>query len=268
MHNHDLDLVASLAEGRLPAGAAATAEKDINECSRCSSELVAHRTALEALAEAPRPTLTEAEAVVLRSSVAEAIGLNLSPPVPGPPKRKVPWGAIALAGASLAAIVAVVPVMGLLSTSADDDAGEVVAATFAEQDTELRSETSAAAPGGGLDAAPEVAEPAEAEALVVTTTVPATTLAGEDAAAGTDLMALWNSPDEMRAVLDDQTTVQRDAHACTDAAVEILGPDLSVVNVPVLIDGNPVSAYVVDTDGIDRLVAFDPENCTLLRTLP
>lgn len=271
MHSHDFDLIAALAEGSLTAETASASEADVAACVRCSSELEAHRSALAAVAAAPPAALTEAEAAALRASVAEAIGLSLEPvPEAASPRRRVPWGAIAVAGASLAAIVAVVPVLNLLSASSDDGAGDdIVAATFAVSGGESRVETDAEAPPAGEDPAPEAAALATedlAEAQPTTTVPASTTMAAGAAASGRDLEDLWASPDELRATLQDQVT--RGAHPCVDAAVEVLGPDLSVISVPVVLDGAAVVAYVTATEEGDRLVAFAPDDCMLVLVLP
>jgi hypothetical protein len=272
MHSHDLDLIAALAEGRLEADAAATAEAAVADCLRCAADLAAHRTALEAIATSPPVALTEQEVSTLRTAVAEAIGIATAPAPTSPPPRRVPWGAIALAGASLAAIVAVVPVLGLLSTTGGDDAGtDIVAATMEEPEPEPRLNAVEGSPGGDLDATPQPAEAADEEAAAaapITTTMPATTIAAEEVLAGRDLMTLWEAPEELQATLQDQSTIERDAQACADAALEVLGPHMRVIAGPLIHAETPVVAYVADVEGTARLVAFDPDDCSLVLVLP
>jgi hypothetical protein len=270
MHSHDLDLIAALAEGTLEANAAASAEAEINACARCSADLAGHRTALAAIASATPLALTEHEASTLRAAVADAIGLAAVAASSPPPKRRIPWGAIALAGASLAAIVAAVPLLGLLSTSGDGDtATDIVAATL-EPEPEHRLEAVEGSPGDDFDAAPEPAEAVDegVAAAPTTTTTPTTTIAAEEIAAGRDLMALWESPGDLETTLEDQSTIERDAQACADAALEILGPDMKFVAGPVMYAEMPVVAFMADVEGTDRLVAFNPDDCSLVLVLP
>jgi hypothetical protein len=98
--------------------------------------------------------------------------------------------------------------------------------------------------------------------------MPATTIAAEEVLAGRDLMTLWEAPEELQATLQDQSTIERDAQACADAALEVLGPDMRVIAGPLIHAETPVVAYVADVEGTARLVAFDPDDCSLVLVLP
>lgn len=123
MHSHDESLIAALAEGALEPGRAAAAEAELAGCARCSADLSAQRTALEALTALQPTALGDEERSRLRAAVAAGVGLPIADEAPSParrPRRPVPWGAIAVAGISLAAVLAMVPLAGLLTTAGDD----------------------------------------------------------------------------------------------------------------------------------------------------
>ncbi len=119
MHNHDLDLIAALAEGRLDADQARSAEESFAGCDECSTNLMAHRASLAATATAERPGLTMAESSELRRQVGDAVGL--SPRIEKAPQRR-PWMGLATAAAVVIALIAVAPLVNLLSTDSDDAA--------------------------------------------------------------------------------------------------------------------------------------------------
>ncbi len=121
MPRHDPDAIAALAEGRLDPEEAATLEREIAADPIAATQLAELRIALEAAAEAVRPELTVSERSDLRAAVADALGITtpdaVSQTVPG----RVPWGSLGIAAAALAGLIAVVPVVGLLSTGGADD---------------------------------------------------------------------------------------------------------------------------------------------------
>ncbi|MEE8330681.1 MAG: hypothetical protein V3R84_02835 [Acidimicrobiia bacterium] len=119
MHNHDLDLIAALAEGRLDADQARSAEESFAGCDECSTNLMSHRASLAATATAERPGLTMAESSELRRQVGDAVGL--SPRIEKAPQRR-PWMGLATAAAVVIALIAVAPLVNLLSTDSDDAA--------------------------------------------------------------------------------------------------------------------------------------------------
>jgi hypothetical protein len=162
MHDHDADLVAALAEGSLAAEAARSAASEIDACRECSTDLSAQRTALDAVAAAPIPALSTLEAAQLRSAVASELSIPVVPAVSGR-RRRTPWGAIAVAAASLAGIVAIVPVLGLLSTTDGGDAADTIPVALEESAAETTAGNDLRAATGEVDDAavtPDIAEPA------------------------------------------------------------------------------------------------------------
>jgi hypothetical protein len=151
MPRYDPDVIAALAEGRLEPKEAATVEREIAADPVAATQLAELRIALEAAAEAARPELTIAERSDLRTAVADALGIATPEAVAQSLPRRIPWSSLGIAAAALASLIAVVPVVGLLSTGGADDAAsldlaaEAVATTAAAQ-----LERSAAADETGL----------------------------------------------------------------------------------------------------------------------
>lgn len=153
MHNHDLDLIAALAEGRLDADQARSAEESFAGCEECLTDLTAHRASLAATAAAERPGLTMAESAELRRRVGDGVGL--SPRVEKAPQRR-PWLGLATAAAVVIALVAVAPLVNLLSTDSDDSAA--AATTIAETLVSAESSTEADSAEAPLATAPPATE--------------------------------------------------------------------------------------------------------------
>lgn len=166
MPRFDPDIIAALAEGRLPADEAARIEREIANDPAALADLTMHRTALEALTGAREIRLTDLERAGLHAAVADAIGLVDTAPQAATAPRRVPWGSLGIAAAALFGLVAVVPVVGLLNTAGDDDAAGAalppIATTVAESSSDGATEADTAAPeqsgilsSGGFDAAQE-----------------------------------------------------------------------------------------------------------------
>lgn len=174
MHDHDPDQIAALAEGSLAGEAAFAAEESLAGCEECLAELTAQRLALAAIAGAARPGLSMAESADLRRAVANAIGLA---PVPQPKASRRPWLGLATAAAVVVVLIAIAPVVNLLSTGSD--AGNAAETTIAEVTREGAVEEVAGSQ------APEttVAAPAEAPAAEAPTAGGDLTAAADDGGA-------------------------------------------------------------------------------------
>ncbi len=141
MSRHDPDAIAALAEGRLDSEEAATLEREISADPVAAAELVAHRTALKEMAEASRYELSTSERLALRSAVADAIGIAVPEPVAERNARRVPWGSLGIAASAVVGLIAIVPLVGLLSTGGGDETAAL----------ELPPETSTTAPAPELE---------------------------------------------------------------------------------------------------------------------
>ena len=188
MPRYDPDVIAALAEGRLNPEEAATVEREIAADPVAATQLAELRIALEAAAEAARPELTVSERTDLRAAVADALGITTPEAVAEALPRRVPWGSLGIAAAALAGLVAIVPVVGLLSTGGADDvasldlAAEAPITTVTAQ-SQARAATADEAEAGALVAEAEAddalttgeASGADAPAFGSSTTLPATT---------------------------------------------------------------------------------------------
>jgi hypothetical protein len=212
--------------------------------------------------------LRDDERSALHGAVASSLGLEVSAAPERERRRRVPWGAVAVAAASLAAIVAVVPLAGLLGTAAEsDDAATALAVTTVAgegEDAALppepaalevpgddRSETLGSVEGGESqeDAIPE-------ETYTATTTVgtersaPITVdeLAGRLAAGGLDL------------------PTSEEGAACADDALQLLGPGAAPLSLAVMVDEVTGIAYMAAD--ASAAAVFDPDGCRRLAQLP
>lgn len=269
MTRFDPELISALAEERLAPGEAEALEREIAGDPDAAAELAAQRRALAVLRGAPAVRLTEAESVLLRAAVAESLGLSSqAAPAASRARRRAPWGAIAVAAASLVAIVAIVPSIGLLNTGGDDATDTtVLAGTATEQEAATRDE--AAADGGQVLQAEPTPAAAEGEALSeeLAEAVPppvATTVAADMAAAVTAVdPALQRLFDENLAPDPDPTV-----DSCRDQAVGVLGVEtadgLSGALITLDEGGEAVVWFVEDDGGLDAAAAFSTSDCILL----
>lgn len=287
MHKHDDALITALAEGTIESGSAAAAEAEVAGCARCSAELDAQRSALAALSVLPAASLSDEERSRLRSSVAHALGLPTAAPEPRRERvrRPVPWGAIAVAGLALGAVMVAVPMAGLLNT-ADDGAAtlEMAATTSAasEADRAGGADLDSFDEDNAGDAVPEESQLAEAPttfdaegttgAAATTTTVPAaaTTVAETTTTVAETTTTLPVTVDELAALLatggtEDIVANERSAPCRAEArsaladGVRSLGPSIEV-------DGAPGIAYLSADGG--SVVVLSPSDCSVLATLP
>jgi len=164
MPRYDPDVIAALAEGRLDPKEAATVEREIAADPVAATQLAELRIALEAAAEADRPELTVAERSDMRAAVADALGIATPEAVAEALPRRIPWSSLGIAAAALAGLIAVVPVVGLLSTGGADNAASLdLAAEAAVTTAAAQLERSAAADETGLVVA--AAEAADAPTI-------------------------------------------------------------------------------------------------------
>ena len=130
MHDHDVDLILSLAEGGLSDEEAKAAETELAACPECSVELAAQRAALAALHAAPRVEMTAAERDLLHRELRRELRLEEEPRAAPPAGRRARWLAplagLATAAALVLAFVVVLPRNG-------DEAVPVAATAAPEQ---------------------------------------------------------------------------------------------------------------------------------------
>jgi hypothetical protein len=205
MPRFDPEVIAALAEGRLSAEEAARLEAEIGADPMAAAELEAQRAALTFIRDTPPASLDTAERTELRAAVADALGVVREPGA-ATATRRVPWGAIGVAAAALAGLVAIVPVAGLLSTGGDDTSFDLAAEA---PTTEVeRSET----------AADDSAEPA---AVAAAPTEEALLAEGDGGAGATGLGA---STEERTVVEDEGAEFSADSAAAAEAPTTSAAP--------------------------------------------
>lgn len=263
MHEHDTDLVAALAEGTLDGTEATAAEAAIAACPRCAADLAAQRTAVEATGSLGTARLTDAERTDLRASIASAVGLDLHPaPVESPTKRRrgIPWPSVAVAALSVLAVVAVVPLIGTLTTSGSDDAASSVELALTSSTVAEEQELDAAADdqaGGDADGERELAAATEAP----TTTLAATAESGDTFTAAATLDEIVEAADELLELAEPAP-----GRACGDAAADLFDDFADVSVAPVPLGDGEGRAYLVSPDGetVEGLVVFAADGCDVV----
>lgn len=197
MHEHDLDLVAALADGSLDRDAAGV-RRWVEACDVCAAEFRLQTGVRSALASPGPARLTDAERVALHARLEAALPQPAPAPVVTPRRSSAPawWRLVPVAGAAVLALA----VGGVIAGRSGDDAavGEATAAetvtSGAERAQGQDAATTTVVEQAGLldfagEGAPDPAPPAEEDgtaaggagdeetgspdATVPTTTIPA-----------------------------------------------------------------------------------------------
>ncbi len=283
MHEHDYEIIMTLAEGTLDEASAATAAAEIAACAECSSDLEIQRFAIAALADTPAVYLTAKESADLRTSLHRE--LSLARPMETRPKRSFSWAKwvpVAGVAAVFLAAVAFFPGMG---GDSDDAADEIVAA----------AETTAAASNGSFEMTYAPAQEASPEeraeqdmlagsdavdgAATETTEAPAATTAAP-ATTTSELPSVLEGLEYIGTIEDLDTAMLREEIAAdivplayvsdnaksfapdfADCALQNASPELAdSLGIPV--DSNPLLLGIVsDATGEEFvLVAYVPDN--------
>lgn len=285
MPRFDPEIIAALADGSLPANEAAAVQARIDRDPAARNELALQRIAVSAIRDTATPRLTDDERGALRAGIAAELNLATATDS-SPAPRRVAWGAIGVAAATLAALVVAVPIAGLLGTGGDD----AVAVSFAGDTTQPASDDGIARVGTPPtgDATPEptlgFAGPTSADA-------PGETLArgGTDATTTTDDAVLevtgaYALADDLMLIRSDPDALKNLGEAvaeetpCRVEAVEILGSEdlrfFPYADEEVAESGDIlVRDYIVYfiANGEDRggsLVAFAHGDCTASTEIP
>lgn len=288
MNRFDPEIIAAFADGTLSPDEAAAVEARIAADPEARAEVALQRTALSAVRAAVPPRLSDEERGALRAAIAAELHLAPSAATAATPPRRVAWGALGVAAATLTALVLAVPIAGLLTTGGGGD--DAAAITFAGDTTKIEagedarvgtaqgdvSPPSSLGPDDPLiGAAPD--DPATVGALDVTTTT--TTAALFETASGhtlaEDLLLIRSDPD----ALENLATPVEETTPCRDEARRLLGSDDLVyfthAGEMVGAEGDGVPRdYVVyyvdaDEDGwVGPLIAFPADDCTAPTEVP
>jgi len=267
----DHDLIAALAEGRLEPREAEEAERAIAADPEATAVLAAHRSALGAIGALQPATLTGSERSDLRTRVAAEVGLDLSPqPVA---RRRAPWAAISIAAATLAALVAIVPITGLLT-----DPGDSTAETLgvAEVDDAARTSSQDGQAPGEYDLGADAVTESDGTGDPVSTTEAAAIVSapvGEEARGAAEELSSWISTfaeDPSSPEMDDAVFEATEATGCVSEAriaLDAREEPLLVVELQYG-DGQALIFFTTADDMVASLVAFSPGDCSVLATLP
>jgi len=261
MPDHDHDLIAALAEGRLEPDRAAEAERVIAADPAASALLAAHRKALAAIATAPAVELSATERSSLRAAVSDAVGLDRSPqPVV---RRRAPWAAISVAAATLAALIAVVPLTRLLSDSSDTAA---ITVGIPETDDAARSTAEVGGAPAPADLGTAAAESDGTVEPVSTTAVAGAPTGQESPTLEERLVTLIAEPDELN---DERLSPTADT-ACGSEAEEQIGTPLGeLMFTELTVDDRPAMVFFTVVEGKPEMAAaFSVDGCELLESLP
>jgi hypothetical protein len=261
MSRYDPDRIAALAAGSLDPAEAAAFEAEIAADPRAAAELSAQRLALGAIRRAPAPVLSADERTELRRAVAAALHLEESPRLvaaAASTHRRVPWRPLAVAATALAALVAAVPLFGLLSVGGDGSAGTTVAIAA----TTTLPGDAATAEGQEYDLTDDGSS---AEAATLGATTPEIDLSGARAfgAAEKAVAALIADPGLLFG------PAPTDLVPCLDEA-RILLQAADPTGVRLALESGELAVWFLSDDGTTayRLVALDPATCEFLAAYP
>jgi hypothetical protein len=270
MAKYDPDRIAALASGALDPAEAAVLEAEIAADPRAAAELATQRLALEAVHRAPAPLLSDAERTELRRAVAAALHLEDSAQPAAAAlasRRRVPWRPLAVAAAALTALVAAVPLFGLLSVGDNEAAPTTIALSATTE-----SQDFATAGAEDPDTLGEEGGPGDAAILgtAATTTAAATTLPPQNLTremiyAGETVESLLADPARLFAIEADG------AVACLDEARILLqAADPAGLRLDPAEGGRAMVIWFLSSDGatVEDLVALDAETCELLAVYP
>jgi hypothetical protein len=271
MTKYDPDRLAALAAGSLDPAEAAALEAEIAADPRASAELAAQRLALDAVRRAPAPVLSADERTELRQAVAAALHLKDAeqPAAALTARRRLPWRPLAVAAVALAALVAAVPLFGLLSAGDDQSTMTTVALAVT---TEARGETAVTPENDDLTNAGAGITPSEGTLLTGTTSAATTTTAFGTASyeeraradadqAVTDLLAdpallFAPGPTAEPVPCGDEARILLKNGEPTGLRLDSYGIDLAI--------------WFLSADGasVQRLVALAPATCEFLAAYP
>jgi hypothetical protein len=259
MRKYDPDRIAALAAGSLDPAEAAAFEAEIAADPRAAAELAAQRLALGTIRRAPAPVLSADERTELRRAVAAALHLDESPALTAAPastRRRMPWRPLAVAATALAALVAAVPLFGLLSVGDNESAGTtaaVAATTTLSADAAEAGEYNLT----GEDSSPE-----------------ATTLGGTIAELDSPQARAFGQADKAVAdlIADPRLLFAPPPTGlvpCLDEA-RILLQAADPSGVRLTLESGEFAVWFLSDDGITahRLVALEPVTCEFLAAYP
>ncbi|MEX1208192.1 MAG: hypothetical protein WEE36_06205 [Acidimicrobiia bacterium] len=262
MPEFDHDLIAALAEGRLDPSEAAAAERVIAADGEATAALTQHRRALAAMRAASPATLTDGERNRVQMAVAEAIGLDRAPAPPAS-GRRAPWGAIGVAAVTLAALVAVVPIAGLLTSDQPDSSAVSLGIAEVDRSSARTAEDAGAEPMAGVDSTVQATDG-------MSTTPANGDFEGAPAAPDADVEeALTSLADDPAGGKERATAPTAETACAAEASDQIDASPDALEFIEMTIGDRQVLVFFTIVDGaLDGAAAYSPADCELLGTLP
>jgi hypothetical protein len=148
MHEHDFELIATIAEGEMRPAEQAAAEAALASCEDCRSDLELQREALTILRAAPPVTMTDMERATIHRNVSAAVTPAVKTSVLKP---TVPWfQRLMPAMAAAAAALVVVGVGSILITGGGDSDAAAETTTVAAEDIRPATVEESAESTGGV----------------------------------------------------------------------------------------------------------------------
>jgi len=280
MNDHDRDLIAALADGRLSGTAAEDALARVAADPEMAAAYAEHTTALSFLGGQDAPTMTAAESSALRASLVGHLGLLPSPePATSRLKQTSRWRQSVFGIMTAAAVVtAIVILPGVLSQESADTAPTEAAAAFDEAETS----TSTTAAASEAPAAAQLDDQATLESEESTTDFSGTAtdeLLG-DSVGLADLVARARG-----ATTDDEVASKlaplmfsRDGNieselisACLEQLEPILPPEIqSYLSLAVEVAADSTIAHIgIDLgSGLEAGITIDLSTCQIINETP
>jgi hypothetical protein len=218
MHEHDLDLIAALADGS--ATDVSLARSLVETCPVCRAEYEAHTEVLAWLAAAPAPAMTDLERAALHRDVRSGLG-EARAETAGAPW----WQRLGYVAAGLLVVVGLFGVLRIAGLMGGGDFAEPAAsdATFAEEGADL---TTAGAPATTTAEGPATAEDGsgggESAPFAATSTTTAASTETTEAAGDAPTLAFSQMADEARASRpeEDRALSDQDRDCLTRAGLD------------------------------------------------
>lgn len=283
MHDHQLDLIMDLAAGTLEGRRRDDAAASVAACEECQAELEAQMLAIEALAAAPTPRLSELEAARMRRVLRDELSLVTPEPVAAETHRprSFPWQRLSV-GLSIAAVlllfVAVVPALDLFGGAGSSDADSVALAPAADVPNEAVTESAdretdptdeaelGFASSGAESTTTALAAPADGRLLV--DFGPDPDLLAIRRASELGLAETGDAANLVGLTLDlDSVVISEKSDECVDEALGgfAAGRTPVTLGAGIVLDEDVfVVGYVNEEDGTVEVVAHDAATCAVV----